>query len=376
MEKRDYYEVLGVSKTASEDEIKSAFRRLAKKYHPDLNKEADAPAKFKEAQEAYAVLSDKEQRNKYDQFGHAAFQGNQGGQGGGGYDFSGFDFSSIFDDLFGGNDFGSSFFGSGFGGSRRNTSRATKGTDLGYTMSITFEEAAFGCSKEIEYETTETCSMCDGRGGTGEIKCPECEGLGYINSETRTILGSFVSRTTCPKCGGKGISYKEVCDKCKGKGITHVNKHIEVKIPKGINTGEQMRLSGKGEAGQNGGPSGDLYIEIRVKSHPIFKRDGNDIYMDLPVTITDLVLGCTKEIKTLENTISLKIKDGSQPGDVLRVRGKGIENDSWGRDGDMYVVLKLIIPTKLTHEQKELFKKLSNTDMENEKEFKEFKKNS
>ncbi len=369
MAKRDYYEILGVGKNASEDEIKSAFRKLAKKYHPDVCKEADGATKFKEAQEAYAVLSDKNQRAKYDQYGHNAFEGMNGHSTGGGYDFSGFDFSNIFDELFGNSGFSS--FG-GFGGSKRN--RATKGSDLMYRMDIDFEEAVYGSKKEIELSVTETCPECGGHGGHDEKTCPDCEGSGYINQETRTILGAFVSRSICSTCGGKGHVYKDVCSKCHGKGKVKVKKDITINIPKGIDTGEQLRLTGKGEAGSNGGPNGDLYIEIHVNKHPLYTREGNDIYIELPVTIIDLTLGTSKKIKTPHGFIDLKIKEGSQPGDVLRVKGKGIANESWGKDGDFFIVLKLNIPTKLTKNQKKLFEELQDTDLESSEEFKKFDK--
>lgn len=371
MAKRDYYEILGVNKNASEDEIKSAFRKLAKKYHPDVCKEADGTTKFKEAQEAYAVLSDKNQRAKYDQYGHSAFEGMSGNTGGG-YDFSGFDFSSIFDELFGNRGFSSfSSFG-GFGGNKRN--RATKGSDLMYRMDIDFEESIYGVKKEIELNVTETCSECDGYGGHDEKTCPDCDGSGYINQETRTILGAFVSRTVCSTCEGKGQIYKNICSKCHGKGKIRIKKDIVINIPKGINTGEQLRLSEKGEAGTNGGPNGDLYIEINVNKHPLYTREENDIYIELPVTITDLVLGTSKKIKTPQGFIDLKIKEGSQSGDILRVKGKGIENESWGKDGDFFIILKLVTPIKLTKEQKKIFEELEDTDLESSEVFKKFEK--
>jgi molecular chaperone DnaJ len=369
MNKKDYYEVLGVSKTSSEDEVKSAFRKLAKKYHPDICKDADGPAKFKEAQEAYAVLSDKDQRAKYDQYGHAAFNQQTGG-GAGGYDFSGFDFSSIFDEIFGGGGFSS--FG-GFGGSSRGRNRASKGNDLLYSMDIDFDEAIFGSKREISLDITDTCNECDGKGGFKETTCPDCDGNGVVNQESRTIFGSFVSRTTCSTCGGSGHTYKEECSACRGKGKIKTKKKIVITIPKGINNGEQLRLSGKGEAGNNGGPNGDLYIEIHIESHPLYKRDGDDIHIDLPVSITDLVLGTTKNVKTPYGFIDLKIKEGSQPNDVLRVKGKGIQADGW-RDGDFYITLKLIVPTKLNREQKELFERLSDTDLDSSDAFKKFDK--
>lgn len=375
MAKRDYYEILGVDKNASEADIKSAFRKLAKKYHPDVCKEENGSEKFKEAQEAYAVLSDASQRKKYDQFGHAAFDNQHGGGGtpGGGYDFSGFDFSSIFDEIFGGNGGFSSFGFGDFGGNSRRKNRPTKGRDLGYLMEITFEEAVFGTKKDIEIELVNTCDKCGGTGGHGEKTCPNCGGSGYEITQTNTLFGSFQSKTVCNKCGGSGVVYKDVCEKCHGKGKVKEKKVLTVTVPKGINTKEQIRLTGKGETGTNGGPNGDLYIEFEVKPHPLFKRDGYDIHIDLPVTICDLTLGTSKIIKTLDGKVNLKIPAGSQPGDILRIKSKGIENDSW-KTGDFYVTLKLIIPEKLTRNQKELFESLRETDLEDSSEFSKFEK--
>lgn len=372
MAKRDYYEVLGVDKNASEAEIKSAFRRLAKKYHPDVCKEADGAEKFKEAQEAYAVLSDKEQRSKYDQFGHSAFDNN--GMPGGGYDFSNFDFSSIFDDLFGGGGFSSSFNFGGFGGNGRGGSRARKGADTLLRMNLTFEEAVFGCEKTVDIDLTEKCEECKGKGGFDEEKCDECNGMGRVRTQTQTLFGAFMREAVCPKCGGTGKTYKKVCKKCSGHGQITKEKEITITVPAGVDTGHQLRLSGKGEPGINGGPNGDIYIEFRVAKSKFYKRDGNDLYLDVPVTITDLVLGCTKEIKTLTGYIDLKIKEGTQPEDILKIKGKGIEDPNTGRNGDLFVIIKLIVPTKLTKEQKRLFMDLSYTDLENSEEFKVFNK--
>ena len=373
MAKRDYYEVLGVSKDATEDEIKSAFRKKAKEFHPDINKSPDAPEKFKEAQEAYACLSDKENRAKYDQFGHAAFENPYGGTGGAGGAYQGnpfgnFDFGDIFDDLFSGG------FGgfSGFGGSSKSSSRARKGSDTLYGMQIDFMDAVYGCKKDIDLEYYEECEDCDGKGGHGESTCSECGGRGVVIKQTNTILGTIQTKTTCPECKGTGKTYKSKCNKCRGNGKVKVSKTITIDIPAGIDNGEQLRLAGKGEAGINGGPNGDLYIEIRINPHELYRRDGNDIYIDLPVSITDLCLGCKKTIKTMDGEVELKIKEGSQPGDVLRIKSKGINNpDSW-RKGDFYCVLKLIIPTSLSRKQKSLLEELSETDMYDETAFKKF----
>lgn len=364
MNKRDYYEVLGVSKSASQDEIKSAFRKLAKKYHPDVSKEPDAAEKFKEAQEAYAVLSDDTKRHQYDQFGHAAFDNN--GMGGGGFDFSGFDFSDIFGDIFGS--------GFGFGGGRGSSqTRKAKGRDSVMRINLTFEEAVFGCKKTLNLDVTEECDGCSGTGGHGEKTCPTCHGSGQVTSEQRTLLGTFMTRTTCSNCQGKGKVFDENCSKCRGTGRIRKNKDIEVKIPAGVDTGNQLRLAGKGEAGYNGGPNGDLYLEFNVKSHALFERSENDIYLTLPLTITDAVLGCKKDIPTLYGSVKLTIPDGSQTGDKHRLKGKGVEDVQTGRKGDMYVVIKVITPTKLSKDQKKLFEQLSKTNLEDSSEFKKYK---
>ncbi len=362
MEKRDYYEVLGVSKNASDDEIKAAFRQMAKKYHPDINKSPDAPEKFKEAQEAYSVLSDPTKRAQYDQYGHAAFQGATGGAGG--FDFSGFDFSDIFGDLFG----GSSFFGG-----RGSSNRARKGNDSILRINLTFEEAVFGCKKTININTSENCPECNGKGGYDESVCPTCHGSGSVTAEQRTLFGAFMTKTTCPTCHGNGRSFKETCKKCRGTGKIKVNKDLEVKIPAGVNTGNQLRLSGKGEAGVNGGPNGDVYLEFNVKNHPLFERDDNDIYLTLPITVTEAILGCKKDIPTIYGTVTLTIPEGSETNDKQRLKGKGVEDVNTGRKGDMYVVLKIVIPKKLSRDQKKLFEELSKTDLESGSEFKKIR---
>lgn len=357
MNKKDYYEVLGVSKTATDDEIKSAFRKLAKKYHPDVSKEPDAAEKFKEAQEAYAVLSDKQKRNQYDQFGHQAFNQNMG-NGAGGFDFSGFDFGDIFDDLF-----GSSF------GYNKKSSRGRRGSDISLSMKITFEEAVYGCEKEIELEHYVECDNCNGKGGLGETTCNYCHGSGTITQEQRTILGTYMTRTTCPYCKGSGVTYKENCSKCKGKGIIKEKGKKKIKIPAGINTGNQLRIAGYGLPGTNGGGQGDAYIEFIVPNHELFIRDGYDIEIDLPITITDAILGCRKEIPTLYGNVTLSIDAGTQSGEKQRLKGKGIENPNNGRKGDMYVNINVITPTKLDRDQKDLINKLSKTTLDNSSEF-------
>lgn len=374
MSKKDYYEVLGVSKSADEKEIKSAFRRLAKKYHPDVSKEPDAAEKFKEAQEAYAVLSDPEKRSQYDKYGHAAFDQMNGGAG---YDFSGFDFGDIFSEIFG-SGFGG--FGGFGGGSSRTSSRKRRGADKLMKVNLSFEEAVFGTKKTINVSVSSDCSECDGKGGHGQKKCSTCHGTGVVTSEQRTMFGSFMSRTTCPTCNGEGYSFDRICNKCHGTGKVSKNTDIEVKIPAGVDTGNQLRVPGKGEAGYNGGPNGDLYLEFNVNNHEIFMRDGDDIYLELPITITEAILGCKKDVPTLYGNIKLTIPEGSESGDKHRIKGKGIENPRNGSKGNMYVILRIIVPKKLSREQKKLLEKLSETELESGSDFKKIrdyvKKNS
>ena len=365
MNKKDYYEVLGISKDADEKEIKSAFRRLAKKYHPDVSTEPNAAEKFKEAQEAYAVLSDSDKRAQYDKYGHAAFDQMNGGAG---FDFSNFDFSDIFSEIFG-DSFGGFGF-SGFGSNRRNSSRAERGSDRLMRVDLTFDEAVFGCKKEINIDVYEECSDCSGKGGKGEKTCPTCHGAGTITQEQGTLFGTFMTRSTCPTCKGKGKSYDTTCSHCRGTGKVKVNKDLEVKIPAGVDTGNRLRLQGKGDSGSNGGPNGDLYLEFRVKDHPLYERDGNDIYLELPITITDAVLGAKLEIPTLYGNVKLSIPEGSNTGDKHRLKGKGIEDLHSGTKGNMYVVINVIIPDKIDRKQKKLFEELSETDLKT----KEFKK--
>ena len=363
MNKRDYYEVLGVSKDADEKEIKSAFRKLAKKYHPDVSKEPDAAEKFKEAQEAYAVLSDESKRKQYDQYGHAAFDQMNGGAG---FDFSDFDFSDIFGDLFG-SAFGGGFGGFGGGSSR---SRARRGADRLMRVDLTFEEAVFGCKKKINIDVYEECDECDGKGGKGEKTCSTCHGSGTVTSQQNTLFGAFMTRTTCPDCNGKGKTYSSVCSHCRGTGKVKENKNLEVKIPAGVDTGNQLRLAGKGDSGSNGGSNGDLYLEFRVKDHALFERDGNDIYLELPITITEAVLGSKREIPTLYGNVKLSIDAGANTGDKHRLKGKGIEDLHSGTKGNMYVVINVIIPDKIDKKQKKLFEELDATDLKTS----EFKK--
>lgn len=369
MNKKDYYEVLGVSKDATQAEIKSAFRKLAKKYHPDVSKEPDAEEKFKEAQEAYAVLSDENKRNQYDQFGHSAFDNN----GAGGYDFSGFDFSDIFREAFGGG-FGGGFSGFDFGDFGGSSNRPTKGPDKIVRMDLEFDEAVFGTNKEITLTLNDTCDECDGQGGFDVSTCDKCHGSGTITAQQQTIFGAFMTKTTCDKCGGSGKSYTRECTKCHGSGAVRAKKDIDVKVPAGVDTGVQLRIKGKGEAGKNGGPNGDIYLEFYVKKHPIFERAGNDIYLELPITMAEAALGCKKKVPTLYGNITLTIPAGSESNDKHRVKGKGVENvNSYGK-GDMYIILKVKTPQKLSRDQKKLFEQLSKSGLDDDKEFKKIEK--
>ncbi len=369
--KRDYYEVLGIEKSATDAEIKSAFRKLAKKYHPDLNKDdPKAAEKFKEAQEAYEVLSDENKRAQYDRYGHAGVSGSAGPGMGGfssyGAGFDGVDLSDIFDSFFGGG------FG-GFGGSGRSTNRKTRGSDILKKVNLTFEEAVYGTEKEFNLDIIENCEECDGKGGKGEQTCSTCHGSGTITSEQHTILGSFLSKTTCPDCHGEGHTYKKKCEVCGGKGKVKTNKTIKVTIPAGIDNGGRRRISGKGGPGENGGPNGDLYLEFYVKEHEYYKRDGNDIYLEIPLTITEAVLGCKKIIPTLYGNVNLNIPSGINNLDKQRIKGKGIKNESTGQTGNMYLIFKVITPKKLSKEQKKLFDELNKTSFD-DKEIKEFNK--
>ena len=370
-DKRDYYEVLGVSKSASKDEIKSAFRKKAKQYHPDLNKDdPSAVDKFKEVQEAYSVLSDDDKRRMYDQYGHAGVSSGAGASGYsnfGGFGASDFDFGDIFDSFFGGSGFG---FGGGSSSSSRG-SRARRGSDVLMRVHLDFDDAVFGCNKKINVDVVEECDECDGKGGHGEEKCSTCHGSGTITTEQHTILGSFLSKTTCPDCGGAGKTFKRKCSNCKGTGKVRKNKNLTINIPAGINTGDRLRVSGKGNPGSNGGENGDLYLEFVVDEHDVYIRQDDDIYVEVPLSLTDALLGCKKEIPTLYGNVKINIAPGTNSGDKQRLRGKGVDNKYHNNKGDMYVVFKVYTPKKLTREQKSLIDKLSNTEMDTP-EIKEF----
>ena len=377
-DKRDYYDVLGVSKSATDAEIKSAFRKKAKEFHPDLNKDnPDAAEKFKEAQEAYSVLSDENKRKMYDQYGHAGVGvGGAGGAGFGGFsDFSGagFDFGDIFESIFGGAG-GTGFGGfSDFGGRRSSGARASRGSDILMRMDLSFEEAVYGCEKKFDIDVVEDCDECHGHGGFDREECSTCHGRGTITSQQQTILGAFMSTTTCPDCHGNGHTYKRKCSECGGKGKVKVNKKLTINISEGINTGDRQRVSGKGNPGTNGGSNGDLYIEFVVAEHDYFVREDDDIYLEVPITLTEAILGCKKEIPTLYGNVKLNIAAGTNSGDRERIRGKGVNNKYRRHKGDMYVVFKVYTPKKLSREQKSLIEKLNKTDLSSD-EIKKFDK--
>lgn len=371
--KRDYYEILGVSKTASEAEIKSAFRKKAKEFHPDLNKDDPTAAdKFKEAQEAYSVLSDENKRKMYDQYGHAGVNNSASSGGGfGGFDASEFDFGDIFDSFFG----GSGGFGgfSNFGGSTSSRNRPSRGSDVLMRMNLDFEEAIFGTEKKFTIDVVEECDACDGHGGFDAEKCSTCNGSGVVTSQRQTILGSFLSKTTCPDCGGLGKTYKRKCSECNGKGKVKKNKRITVNIPAGVATGDRQRISGKGNPGANGGDNGDLYLEYVVAEHEYYVRDNDDIYLEVPITIVEAVLGCKKTIPTPYGNVKLVVPAGTDSGDKQRIRGKGIDNEYRRHKGDMFVIFKVITPKKLSRSEKELIEKLNKT-LEEDSVIKKFNK--
>ncbi len=353
---RDYYEVLGISKTASEDEIKKAYRSLAKKYHPDVSKEPNAEEKFKEVQKAYDCLSDPSKRENYDRYGtEDPMQGGFGGAGG----FSGFGGSGFggFEDIF------SSFFGGGR--ARSNPNAPQKGNDVRTRVELTFEEAAFGVKKTMTLNRYEECTTCGGTGAHSKddiTTCSRCRGTGRVVVEQQTILGRIQTESTCPECGGKGKKITKHCSSCNGAGRVKKTSKIDVNIPAGIDNEQTLRLSGRGEAGLNGGPNGDLYINVVVKPHEIFERDGNDIYLELPITFSQAALGTTIEVKTLHGKVALKIPSGTQSNTKFKLANKGIQNSNTGRSGHQYVIVNVVTPTKLSNEQKELFTKLSKTD--------------
>lgn len=355
-DKRDYYEVLGVDRNADDAAIKKAYRQLAKKYHPDANPGEEAAAKFKEASEAYAVLSDSEKRRQYDQFGHAAFEGGAGGAGG--FDFGDMDFSDIFGgfgDIFG------DIFGTGKRGGR-NSNGPMRGEDVRVGMRISFEEAIRGCEKQVTINFKEVCSTCNGTGakpGTSPQTCSRCNGQGQYMSRQQTMFGVMQSVTQCPDCGGTGKVIKEKCTECYGSGYKNIRKQVKVKIPAGIDDRNSIRVSGEGEPGKNGGPRGDLLVDVRVVPSNEFRREGMDVYTTVNISFAQAALGGDVRVKTVDGDVKFPIKAGTQTGTRIRLKGKGICNvHNQAVRGNQYTTLVVNIPTRLNSEQKDLIKKL------------------
>ena len=362
-EKRDYYEVLGIGKNATDAEIKSAYRKLAKKYHPDLNPgDKTAEEKFKEVNEANDVLSDPEKRKRYDQFGFAGVDPNYGaGQAGGGFGgfggAGGVDLGDIFGDIFGGG------FGgfSGFGGSsaRSNPNAPRRGHDVQASVILTFEEAAHGCTKKITLNRKQTCPDCNGTGcepGTSPETCTQCGGRGYVVTQQRTTFGVMQSQQPCPHCGGRGTIIKNPCKTCHSTGKTSVRKTLEVKIPAGIDDDQNIALRGQGDAGSNGGPSGDVIVHVTVKKDAVFERDGYDVYVRVPITYSQAVLGAEIEVPTVDGKVAQRIPEGTQSGTKFRLRGQGIQYLNGRGRGDQYVIVEVEIPKKLNRTQREALK--------------------
>ncbi len=357
MSKRDYYEVLGVNKDASKEEIKQAYRKLARKYHPDVSKEDNAETKFKEVREAYEILGDPQKRQQYDQFGHAANQG-QGFDGFSGGGFQDFDFDDIF----------SSFFGGGRRGQRQ-SNQPRKGQDIQKRMRVTFEEAVHGAKKKIRTTVYEECSSCHGSGAHSkdDIKtCSRCNGQGAVTMEQQTLFGRTRTQTTCPDCGGSGKTVAKKCDQCNGEGVTGKEKTVSVNVPAGVDTNNQLRMPGYGHKGVNGGPSGDLYIVFDVESDEVFERHGDDLVVEVPITVSQAALGDQIIVPTPYGNVKLKIPAGTQSHKTFRVRQKGMTNIRSKRKGDLHAVIKVMTPTKLTKKQQQLFEQLGKTNLENE----------
>ncbi|WP_217513633.1 molecular chaperone DnaJ [Vibrio metschnikovii] len=353
MSKRDFYEVLGVSRDASERDIKKAYKRLAMKFHPDRNPgDASAADKFKEVKEAYEILTDPQKKAAYDQYGHRAFEQGGGGFGGGGFSGGGADFGDIFGDV----------FGDIFGGGRRGggAPRPQRGADLRYNMELTLEEAVRGCSKEIEIPTLVHCDSCDGSGakkGTSAQTCGTCHGHGQVQMRQ----GFFAVQQTCPTCHGKGKIIKDPCNVCHGQGRKQKTKTLNVKIPAGVDTGDRIRLANEGEAGDMGAPAGDLYVQVHVKEHHIFERDGNNLYCEVPVSFAMAALGGEVEVPTLDGRVNLKVPEETQTGRMFRMRGKGVKSVRGGAIGDLIVKLVVETPVKLSARQKELLRELEDS---------------
>lgn len=351
--KRDYYEVLGLEKGASETDIKKAYRQMAKKYHPDLNPgDKNAEEKFKEVGEAYEVLSDSEKRARYDQFGHAGVDPNYGAGGAGGYNV---DFGDL-GDLF------SSFFGGGFGGgARANPNAPRRGSDLSKSVTLSFEEAAKGCTKDVEYNRIETCNQCSGTGaqpGTSPKTCTDCGGTGYVRVNQRTPFGVIQSQHACSTCQGTGKIVEHKCSKCSGMGKVRVKATRPVEFPAGVDEGQKVRVSGAGNQGSNGGSSGDLYVNVDIRPHHIFERQGYDVHMEQPITYGQAVFGAEIEVPTLDGNVKIKVPAGTQPGDINRMQGKGIQRLNSRSKGDQYVHFTVVVPKNITNEQRDLIMQL------------------
>lgn len=362
MAQRDYYEILGIDKNADTDTIKRAYRQLAKKYHPDLNPgDAEAEKHFKEVNEAYSILSDPDKKAKYDQFGHAAFDptaGGGGSYGGGGFSGGFGDFGDL------GDIFGSIFGGAFGGGSTQRRSGPQRGDDVGVRITLTFEEAAFGCKKDVNYSRLHKCPACNGTGaeaGTSAETCPDCRGIGQRVVNQRMGGMTFQSKTACEKCRGTGKFIKSPCQKCRGSGLEREARKLTVNVPAGIDNGERIALRGQGCEGKNGGPAGDLIIEVSVRSHSLFRRDGVDIYCDVPVTVAEATLGAEIDVPTLEGTVKYKIEEGTQPGTTFTLRGKGIPyvHASNGRRGDLICTVSVEIPRGLSEKQKDAMREFA-----------------
>ena len=361
-EKRDYYEVLGIQKGASEDEIKKAYKKLARKYHPDMNPgDKEAEEKFKEVNEANEVLSDPEKKARYDQFGFAGVDPNYGAGAGGGAYGGGFDFGDL-GDIFG------SFFGGGFGGQRRNPNAPQRGESIRASVSISFTEAAFGCEKSVTIERSEQCPTCKGSGcapGTTPEVCPDCHGSGTVQTRRQTPMGVFASNGPCRKCGGTGRLIHQPCSDCRGSGAVRKRRTIKVNIPAGIDHGQTISLRGQGGAGKNGGPAGDLLITIMVQPHEIFRRDGVDVFCEAPITFTQAALGAELEIPTIDGKVKYSIPEGTQTGTVFRLKGKGVPVLNGRGRGDQYVTVVIETPRSLNKEQNEALRRFSETLGEN-----------
>ena len=356
---RDYYDVLGVSRSASKDDMKRAFRQLARQYHPDVNKEPDAEERFKEINEAYMVLSDDDKRAAYDRFGHAGVNGMPGGGFNGGFSGGFPGFEEIFEE----------FFGAGFNmGGRRRRSGPVKGRDLRYDMTIDFEQAVFGAEVDIQVKRNDTCDVCQGSGakpGTSKRTCPQCNGQGQVRQMRQTLLGNMVNITECPGCHGSGEIVDTPCENCSGTGTVIRERTLTVNIPPGVDDGTQIRLGGEGEPGAKGGPHGDLYVVLRVKAHEFFKRRDNDLVLDISINVAQAALGDTISVPTVDGDEELQVPAGTQSGKVIRMRGKGVpklrrDGTTSGR-GDQLVVLTVEIPSRLSKEQRDLFEALGET---------------